>query len=278
MRDNIVNITNSTVSTGRGKEAASVDREKMRKQRHKKVNTGKGRRVGFFETISLKIKGFCDGRKGFPRKTDDKDWYSPFMNQEVNSFEEFCSHTWGSLQIENEGEYARLEELVDGIRQKKGLLETARADLAVAVKRENDSEAARKRGEDKLTDTQVRARRKAEKEKKLAPVKSKVAGLEQELKDAEEAFSDLHSKLVEDDNTTRLICHRVRDHILMRLDVYWNSALRHHTEGVSMPVVPMIELKDEAEEAYLRPHKELMKRAAAIHDAIQDDAEEKEVA
>ncbi|MBN2912405.1 MAG: hypothetical protein JTJ27_06950, partial [Coprococcus sp.] len=62
------------------------------------------------------------------------------------------------------------------------------------------------------------------------------------------------------------------------LDVYWNSALRHHTEGVSMPVVPMIELKDEAEEAYLRPHKELMKRAAAIHDAIQDDAEEKEVA
>ena len=45
-----------------------------------------------------------------------------------------------------------------------------------------------------------------------------------------------------------------------------------------MPVVPMIELKDEAEEAYLRPHKELMKRADAIHDAIQDDAEEKEVA
>lgn len=278
MRDNIVNITNSTVSTGRGKEAASVDREKMRKQRHKKVNTGKGKRVGFFESISLKIKGFCDGRKGFPRKTDDKDWYSPFMNQEVNSFEEFCSHTWGSLQIENEGEYARLEELVDGIRQKKGLLEMARADLAVTVKKENDSEVVRKKGEDKLTDAQVRLRRKTEKEKKLAPVKSKVASLEQELKDAEEAFSNLHGKLVEDDNTTRLICHRVRDHILMRLDVYWNSALRHHTEGVSMPVVPMIELKDEAEEAYLRPHKELMKRAAAIHDAIQDDAEEKEVA
>ena len=254
MRDNIVNITNSTVSTGRGKEAASVDREKMRKQRHKKVNTGKGKRVGFFESISLKIKGFCDGRK------------------------EFCSHTWGSLQIENEGEYARLEELVDGIRQKKCLLETARADLAVTVKKENDSEVVRKKGEDKLTDAQVRSRRKTEKEKKLAPVKSKVASLEQELKDAEEAFSNLHSKLVEDDNTTRLICHRVRDHILMRLDVYWNSALRHHTEGVSMPVVPMIELKDEAEEAYLRPHKELMKRAAAIHDAIQDDAEEKEVA
>lgn len=275
MRDN---ITNSTASTGRGKETAFVDREKMRRQRYKKVNTGKGKKVGFFESIGLKIKGFCDGRKGFPRQTDKDDWYSPFMNQEVNSFEEFCSHTWGSLQIENEGEYAHLEELMDGIRQKKGLLEVARADLAAATRRENDSEASPKKGEDKLTDAQVRARRKAEKEKKLVPVKSRVAGLEQELKDAEEAFSDLHSKLVEDDNTTRLICHRVRDHVLMRLDVYWNSALRRHPEGASMPVVPMLDLKDEAEEAYLHPHKELMKRAAAIHDAIQDEATEKEVA
>lgn len=257
-----------------------MNRERMRKQRYKKVNTGKGRKVGFFESIGLKIIGFCDGRKGFPRQTNSNgnDWYSPFMNQEVNSFGEFCSHTWGSLQIENEGEYARLEELMDGIRQKKGLLETARTDFAVAVKGENDFESARKRGEDKLTDAQVWARRKYEKEKKLAPVKSKVASLEQELKNAEEAFSDLHSKLVEDDNTTRLICHRVKDHVLMRLDVYWNSALKSHPDGVSMPVVPVLDLKDEAEEIYLRPHMELMKRAAAIHDAIQDEAEEKEVA
>lgn len=275
MRDN---ITNNTISARRGKEAVSVDREKMRKQRYKKVNTGEGKKVGFFESIALKIKGFCDGYKGFPRQTDKNDWYSPFMNQEVNSFEEFCSHTWGSLQIENEGEYVRLEELMDGIRQKKGLLEVAKSDLAVAAKRENDSEFTRKKGEDNLTDAQIRARRKAEKEKKLAPVKKKVAGLEQELKNAEEAFSALHSKLVEDDNTTRLICHRVRDHILMRLDVYWNSALRRHPDGASMLMVPVMELKDEAEEVYLSLHKVLMKRAAAIRDAIQDEAAEKEVA
>ena len=275
MRDN---MNNDTVSTGRGKEAASVDREKMRKQRYKKVNTGKGKKVGLFESIGLKIKGFCDGRKGFPRQTDKDNWYSPFMNQEVNSFEEFCSHTWGNLQIENEGEYARLEKLMDGICQKRVLLEAARTDLAVAIKRENELGSVRKRGEDNLTDAQVRVRRKAEKDKKLAPVKSKVAGLEQELKDDEETFSDLHSKLGEDDNTTRLICHRVRNHVLMRLDVYWNSALRCHPDGASMPVVSALELEDEAEEAYLRPHKELMKRAAAIHDAIRDEAAEKEVA
>ena len=275
MRDN---ITNSTKSTRRGKEAALVYREKMRKQRYKKVNNGKGKKIGSFEAICLKIRGFCDGHKGIPRQTDSNDWYSPFMNQEANSFGEFCSHTWGSLQIENEGEYARLEELMDGIRQKKRLLEAAKADFAVVATRENDSEFARKKGEDNLTDAQIRARRKAEKEKKLAPVKKKVAGLEQELKNAEEAFSALHSKLVEDDNTTRLICHRVRDHILMRLDVYWNSALRRHPDGASMLMVPVMELKDEAEEVYLSLHKVLMKRAAAIRDAIQDEAAEKEVA
>lgn len=275
MRDNIIN---NTTPTGRGKEAVSVNREKMRKQRYKKVNNGKGKKVGSFEFIFLKIRGFCDGRKGFPRQTDSSDWYSPFMDQEVNSFGEFCSHTWGSLQIENEGEYVRLEKLMDSIRQTKGLIEMARADLAVAVKREGDLESARKKGEYNLTDAQIRARRKAEKEKKLVPVKKKMAGLEQELKNAEEEFSALHSKLVEDDNTTRLICHRVRDHILIRLDVYWNSALRRHPDGASMPVVPVIELKDEAEEAYLSLHKVLMKRAATIRDAIQDEVAEKEVA
>lgn len=255
-----------------------MNRKKMRRQRHKKVNTGKGKKVSCFEAIALKIKGSCDGRKGFPRQIDKNDWYSTFMGQEVDSFVEFCSHTWGSLQIENEGEYARLEELMDDISQKKRLLEAAKADFAVAAKRESDAEYVRKKGEDKLTDTQIHARRKVEKAKKLAPVKSRMEGLEQELKDDEKEFSNLHSKLVEDDNTTRLICHRVRDHILIRLDVYWNSALKRHPDGASMPVVPVVELNDESEEEYLRPHKVLMKRAAAIRDVIQDEAEEKVVA
>ena len=102
------------------------------------------------------------------------------------------------------------------------------------IKREKEGETFRKKGEDKLTDAQVKTRRKAEKEKNLLPLKSKVAGLEQELKEAEEAFAGLHSKLIEDDNTTRLICHRVKDHILMRIDVYWNSALMRHPEGADI--------------------------------------------
>lgn len=64
----------------------------------------------------------------------------------------------------------------------------------------------------------------------------------------------------------------------MRIDVYWNSALMRHPEGADMPVIPTLELRNDAEEAYLQPHKELMKRAVAIHEAIQDEAHKREVA
>jgi hypothetical protein len=45
-----------------------------------------------------------------------------------------------------------------------------------------------------------------------------------------------------------------------------------------MPVLPILEIKDDAEEVYLRQHKELMKRATTFHDLIQDEATKKEVA
>ena len=241
-----------------------MNKEKMRRWRYIKVNTGKGRRVGFFEAIALKVTGFFDGRRGLPRQTDDKGWYSPFMNRDVNSYEEFCSHTWGSLQIENEEKYAHMEALMDEILRKQSLLVEARENLIAASKGESVQETHRKKGEDKLTDTQVLSRRKAERDKRLAPLKSKVSSLEQEVREAEVALSDLHSKLAEDDNTTRLICHRVREHILMRMDIYWNAALRLHTNSTALPVVPVLELKEEAEEVYLRPHKELMQRAREI--------------
>lgn len=167
---------------------------------------------------------------------------------------------------------------MDKILQERGLINTAKSKLEIAYNFEKELELSRKKGEDKLTDAQIYARRKAEKDKKLVALKKNVARLEQELKEVEDTFSELHSKLVEDDNTTRLICYRVKNHILMRIDIYWNSVLRHHPDNACMPVLPILEIKDDAEEVYLRQHKELMKRATIFHDLIQDEATKKEVA
>lgn len=156
-------IKNNFVSTEE-REGVLINRVKLSKQRHKKLDKGKGKKVGFIESIVLKITGYCDGRKGLPRQTDDNAWYSPFMSRDVNSYEEFCSHIWGSLQIENEVAYARLEELMDKILQERGLINTAKSKLEIAYNFEKELELSRKKGEDKLTDAQIYARRKAEKD------------------------------------------------------------------------------------------------------------------
>lgn len=252
---------------------SSMDKSKLRKKRHKKMDKGKGRRLGTFESIALKFIGYQDGHKGLPRLTDENVWYSTYMEREVKSFGEFCSHIWGSLQIENEERYTKLEELMTGIRQKRESLEAAKYALVVVDQNEDRAVIARKNGEDKLTDRQIRVRREAERERRIAPVKSKITDIEHELKELEEAFSTLYSKLVEDNNTTRMICHRVKEHISMRIAIYWNSALMSHPDGGVMPVAPVFDLTNDAEETYLTPHQDLMKRASEVRIVIHEKEE-----
>lgn len=158
--------------------------------------------------------------------------------------------------------------MIDGIYQKNEKLESARADLEKACAAYSTASSpggfVRKKGEASLTEAQVRVRREAEKEKKISSINNRVARLEHELKSEEEAFSGLHSRLIENDNTTRLICSRVQNHMQMRLDVYWNSVLKHHKENISMPIVPVLKFEDKVENIYLKSHQELMSSANII--------------
>ena len=108
----------------------------------------------------------------------------------------------------------------------------------------------------------------------MAPLNSKNASIEQELEEDREALVALYNQLVEDINTTRLICHRVKNHILLRMDIYWNSALTYHPDNMSMPVVPGLDLQsEEAELQYLNYHAEIMKFAERFYDITKDDSE-----
>ncbi len=249
----------------------SMGSQRFHKQWHRELQKGAGKKPGLYESIQLTILGRRDGRKGFPRLTEEDVWYSTFLDREVNSYGEFCSHLWGSLQIENADKFARLGQLADKICQKREELKKAEREYAAACQQGKDIPMIRFRGEDALSDAQVKARRTAEEEKRRQPLKNKVSGLRQELQEAEKAFSDLYNILVEDDNTVRMICHRVRDHILIRIDVYWNAALTIHPNSEEMPVVPLIELGNRAEEAYLLLHHELRMFAASVPGVKRND-------
>lgn len=246
----------------------------MKNSRISKLSKGKIKGLGLFEKISLKIAGFIDGRRSLPRENSVGGWISPHLDREVRSYDEFASRMWGHLQIEEETAYAHLGELMDSIGHTKSLLEDAKAELV--SEQEKVSDTSRKHGESKLTEAQVVARRASERAKRLAPLKDRVSTLKSTLASEVDEFSELRSRILEDNNSTRMICNRVKDHLYQRMDVYWNTALRKHPDSTQMPVVPSVEVASRAEDAYTEPHKLLMKRAEALIYSISGD--DKEVA
>lgn len=240
------------------------------------LRKGKIKGLGFWEKIILKIAGLVDGARGLPREDDNGHWTSPHLDKEIRSYDEFSSRMFGQLQIEEEKDYARLGELMDSVLHIKTRLEDAKADLEEATENEGTVDISRKHGESKLTDAQIAARRSCERTKRLAPLKSRVNSLQSQLTSEIAEFSKLRNKIIEDNNSTRMICNRVKDHLYMRLDAYWNSALRKHSENSKMPAVPSVEISSRAEAVYMDPHRALMQRAELLSQAISN--EEKEAA
>lgn len=235
----------------------------------------KVKRVSFFEKIELKIAGYMDGKRCLPRESD-YGWISPHMDKEVRSYDEFASRMWGRLQVEEEEDYARLGELMDSIAHTKSLLEEAKFALDEAETNEKLTENMRKKGESKLTDAQVIARRSNEKTKRLAPLKDRVSALQRKLTSEIDEFSQLRNKIIEDNNSTRMICNRVRDHIYQRLDIYWNAALWKHTDKAKMPVVPCVEVTSRSEAVYMEPHKLLMHKVEIFSMELSSNEENEE--
>lgn len=238
------------------------------------LNKGKVKGVGFFESIPLKTAGRNDGKHGLPREADGK-WMSPHIERETRSYDEFSSRMWGKLQIEEEKDYARLEELINSVVHIKTQLDNAKEEFAKAKSSESIVDNTRKNGESKLTDAQVIARRAKESEKRLIPVKNKVSLLEAKLTSEIDEFSAVRAKIIENNNSTRMICNRVRDHLYQRLAVYWNSALHNHSESSKMPVLPCADIIFNSEDVYMKPHyKVLMEKAELLSEITSIDKKE----
>lgn len=244
--------------------------EQLKKSRVSNLYKGKVKDISFFEKIALKIAGYTDGKRGLPRD-GTIGWMSPRLDKEAHSYDEFASRMWGRLQVEEEENYARLGELMDSIAHIKVLLAEAKDELDGTEERESTVNTLRKKGEGKLTDAQVAARRSNERTKRLAPIKGRVSSLQSKLTSEIDEFSRLRNKIIEDNNSTRMICNRVKDHIYQRLDIYWNAALRKHSDKEKMPVIPCVEVTSRSEAVYMEPHKNLMQKADLLSKELSND-------
>ena len=250
-----------------------MNNNQMRISRISNLSKGKIKGVSFFERIFLKLSGYFDGKRSLPRENSSGEWISPHIDREVRSFDEFSSRIWGHLQIEEEGDYAHLGELMDSLIHTRAQLKDAETALEEASGHENTPDVIRKHGESRLTEEQVIARRVREKENRLAPFKAKVDSLRNKLSAEIDSFSQLFNKIIEDNNSTRMICNRVKDHLHQRIDVYWNAALLKHSDN-KMPVIPCVVVSSNAEEAYMEPHKPIMKRAELLSQSLSEDEKE----
>lgn len=251
-----------------------MNTEHLKNSRISNLSKGKIKGLGFVEKICLKIAGYIDGKRGLPRNDQSGNWVSPYLDREVRSYDEFASRMWGQLQIEEESSYAALGKLMDSLLHTKALLSDARADLAAAYEHEKATDAVRKHGESKLTEAQVVSRRANEKAKRLAIHKNRVSALQSKLDSEVDEFSKLRNKIIEDNNSTRMIVTRVRDHLYQRLDCYWNAALSKHPDNTQMPTIPCVDAASRAECVYMEHHKLLMQKADLLCQSLADDKKE----
>lgn len=237
------------------------------------LRKGKVKGVGFFESIPLKIAGRIDGKRSLPNEVNGK-WVSPFIEKEIRSYDEYSSRIWGELQLEEEQAFARLAEVMDSVVHIKHQLDDAESKLNEAQSRDSSVVNSRKFGEENLTESQVISRRTREKEKRLAPARARVTNLSAKLTSEIDEFSAIRAKIIEDNNTTRMICNRVRDHSYQRLAVYWSSALYKHPEKNKMPTIPKVEILCNAEAIYLKPHRTLLEKAESLSEILSTEPKE----
>ena len=252
------------------------DIERLRNKRLSILEKGKIKKIGLMESLRLKIQGYSDGSHGLPVKTDN-NWISPRIDKEINSYEEFCSRIFGSLQIELEEKFAHLGNLIDSISHTQNELEIAKEQLGNQLQKYSSSLMIRKKGEDNLTEAQVQSRRQKERDKYLSSARGKVSSIESQLSTQIEDFYALKNRIVEDYNSTKLICNRAKDYILQRIDIYWDSAYKKHPESKMMPAIPRVVFLFNAEKVYSEQHKELMSKAESLA-VILSATPDKEVA
>ena len=237
--------------------------KKIERRQNRLLKKARGEKIGFVESIPLRIAGRCDGAKGLPKPDADGVWASSVSTKEIHSYKEFCDRAWARVQLDLSEDYSRLEFLSEMMAVLKEQLDTAKKHLDEANTGELvDKE--RKSGEELLSATQVRNRRAREHHKTLSPFRDTVHSLEVEIRELLQEATVIRSRIIEVTNGTRMICEKAKDHTRQRIDVYWNATLKNHPQKESVPVTPTIRMLPDAEIVNTKAHRRLLEELEDI--------------
>lgn len=222
-------------------------------KRRRSLERGKAASLNFFEALAMKRDGTMDGQKGLLRQTEDGTWQSSKLRELTDACEEYCSRLFGHLKLEEETTFQALGTLLDKVAPMQAALSQAKASLQ-AEQAKPFSPTERKVGEENLTEAQVIARRRAEREKRLQPFHQSVEAKTKTVEDTLNTIFSGISHLKESFDSTCKIQDRVTQHCLQKIDVYWRAAMQHLD---SLPPVPEIGFTNQALADY-RTHLEAL--------------------
>lgn len=237
--------------------------EQRRRVRAHMLANGKVKAPGLWERLRLRRLGRADGKRGLPARGEDGCWRSALLDAEANAYEEYANRAWGSLQLGMEASFEMLGKLSDSVAARLAEIEALQARLVAALP-ENANEPQRKTGEEELEESTVRSRRMRERERAAAPLREALCSEQEKLRDERESLRECFHELEEEAKSTSLVCARLAEHSRLRVDLYWNAALRRHPQAQEMPVVPTLTLQRRAEERYEALHREALARVKML--------------
>ena len=237
-------------------------RRKMRGSQMAHLKRGNVRKVGPIEAFIVKRHGKNDGRKGLPKQTENGLWCSPWMKKDEAAYEESCSKAWGYVQLTLTEEYALIGRLLDQAERIEGEV----AEL-LARKPEEPAESEqthRMEGEEDLSEDQVRRRRNREYARKTAQYNARVEALKGQITETRKKLEEVMNYVLEVCKGTRMCCERVRNHVIQRRNLYWESAYVNHARKADMPAFPdPIPQTSASETKYMAQHRVMEEDAVA---------------
>ena len=244
-------------------------RHKMRDSQMEHLKKGKIRPVGPIESFLVRRQGKNDGSKGLPKQMQSGMWCSPWMKKDEAAYEESCSKAWGYVQLILTEEYALIGRLLDQAERIEGEV----AEL-LAQKPEEPSaseQTYRMKGEEDLSEDQVRRRRNREFVRRTARYNARVTELKAQITETRKRLEEVLNYVLEVCKGTRMCCERVRNHVIQRRNLYWESAYANHARKADMPAFPEpIPQTSLSETKYMAQHKVMEEDAVAAIDRMRD--------
>ena len=184
----------------------------------------------------LTRKGKRDRKSGLIRENVEGDFTSPFIERKKHEFYEADTRLWDDANIQFMDDFSKLRQLLKSISTLEERVHVAKEEKSAYEAAHSSVKLERYRGEEKLPESIVMARRSRHAERRKADLSGQYAAAKNSLQTSLNEISSLHSQLFEADHTLRMTSYTLLHRVEQMVDCYWEGVLRKNPKREALPV------------------------------------------